>query len=343
MSGLALALGLIIGACAGTDSAETTVTSEVAPTTTAAPVTTEASTTTIAQTSTTTALIPGLASPDEYPVSDDYIVETVLEGLDAATGGLALDAEGNLYTADFGYAGHDGNTLFRVRPDGSVEPFATHATMDQLTGNRVIADGTIYQSSYGSGHVYRIGPDGEVEVVTDQMSGPTAIVVTDERLLVVDCNRNAVYEVFDEGSVEVFAGGISDGMRCPNGMTQDPDGNLYLVNFEHGQLMKISPDGRDLSVLHRFPGGNAHVAYHDGQLFITGREANRIFRYDIAKGDADVVAGTGEAGMDDGPGSQATLGPPNAIVIDAEGNIFFNQGTETGFHPTAIRVLRPVS
>lgn len=339
-----VALALSTAACAGSDSGDTTSTTGAAPSTTApSPDTTAAPTTTVPETTTTTTAPPGLGSPEDYPVSDDYVVETVAADIDAGTGGLTLDAEGNLYTADFGYAGHDGNTLFRVAPDGSVEPFATHDTMDQLTGTRFVADGTIYQSSYGSGYVYRIDPDGEVEVVTDQMNGPTAIVLTDDgRLLVLDCNLNAVYQVFDDGSVEIFAGGISEGMRCPNGMTQDAEGNLYVVNYNHGQLMKISPDGSELSVLHSFPAGNAHVVYHDGKLFITGRETNRIYRYDLATGDADVIAGTGEAALVDGPGPEASFGPPNAIVVDGEGNIYFNHGSESGLNPTAIRVLRPV-
>lgn len=338
-----VALALLAAACAGADSADTTATSAAAPSTTApAVVTTVAPATTVPETSTTVGVVPGLGSPEDYPVSDDYVVETVATDIDAGTGGLTLDAEGNLYTADFGYAGHDGNTLFKISQDGSVEPFATHETMDQLTGNKVAPDGTIYQSSFGSGYVYRIDPGGGVEVVTDQMTGPTGIVLTnDGRLLVEDCNRNAVYEVLDDRTTELFAGGLSAGMRCPNGMTEDPEGNLYVVNFNHGQLMKISPDGSEITVLHSFPGGNPHVVYHDGKLFITARETHRIFRYDLATGNVDVIAGTGEIGLTDGPGPMATLGPPNAIVVDDDGNIYFNHGSDTGLNLTAIRVLRP--
>jgi sugar lactone lactonase YvrE len=340
---LIVAVVLTTAACAGSDTADTTSTTGTAPSATASsPETTTAPTTTVAETTTTSPVVPGLDSPDDYPVSDDYVVETVAADIDAGTGGLTLDAEGNLYTADFGYTGHDGNTLFKISPDGSVEPFATHETMDQLTGNRVAPDGTIYQSSYGSGYVYRIDRDGGVEVVTDQMTGPTGVVLTDEgRLLVLDCNRNAVYEVLADGSAELFAGGITEGMRCPNGVTQDPDGNLYVVNYGHGQLMKVSSDGSELSVLHSFPGGNAHVVYYDGMLFITARETNHIFRYDLATGEVDVIAGTGEAGLTDGPGPEATFGSPNAIVVDEDGNIYFNHGSDTGLNPTAIRVLRP--
>ncbi len=335
---------LLAASCGGSDAGDTTgapaeTTTTEAPTTTS----TTALTTTIPQT-TTTSTIPGLASPGDYPVSDDYVMETILVDLDAAAGGLTLDLEGNLYTADFGYPTHDGMTVFKVDQSGNAEPFAAHESMDALTGNTFASDGSIYQSSFGSGYVFRIALDGTVEVLTDEMTGPTGIVLTDEgRLIVDDCNLNGVYEVMGDGTVELFAAGLQAGMRCPNGLIQDPEGNFYVVNFNNGLLLKISPDGEEIIQLHRFPGDNAHVAYHEGQLFITAREDHRVYRYDLETGDVDVVAGTGEPGYEDGPGAEATFGRPNAIVVDAEGNLYLNHGSGAANNPTAIRVLRPVS
>ena len=337
--GLVTLAALVVAACGG-DTGDTTTSSEApaTTTTTASPTTT----TPVETTTTTSTTVPGLDSPEDYPVSDDYMMETIITDLDAAAGGLTLDSDGNLYTADFGYPTHDGMTVFKVDPDGTAEAFAGHESMDALTGNTFGADGSIYQSSYGSGYVFRIGPDGEVEVLTGEMSGPTGIVLTpDGRLIVDDCNRQAVYEVFDDGTIERVAGGIE--FRCPNGLIQDPDGNYYVVNFNNGLLLKLSPDFEELTVLHRFPGDNAHVAYHDGRLFITAREDHRVYRYDIESGFVDVIAGTGEPGFDDGLGSTATFGRPNAIVVGSDGTIYINHGREGGNNPTTIRVLRPVS
>lgn len=265
-------------------------------------------------------------------------METLVTDLDAAAGGLAIDDDGNLYTADFGYAGHTGNTVFRVDPDGVVEPFASSDLMDQGTGNWFAEDGYLYQSSYGSGHVFRVSADGTMEVLTDEMSGPTGIVVTPEgRIFVDDCNRSQVVEILEDGSTELFASSVR--FRCPNGLTIDPEGNFYVVHFNNGFLHKIAPDG-EVTELHRFPTQGAHVQYHDGNLFITARVSHLVYRYELATGEVEIIAGSGEAGYEDGPGPDATFGRPNALAISADGTIYVNHGTGSANNPTAIRVIR---
>ena len=336
---IAVVGGLLLAACGGSDEGSTASSAS----TTADTTTTLAPTTSITAATTTTAPAPTTtAQPtvDDYPVVDTYVVETVLSGLDSAAGGLAIDGEGVLYTADFGYEGHVGDTVFRVSSDGAVEEFATSELMDSLTGNTFGPDGVLYQSSFGSGNILTIGQDGSVELLTDELRGPTAIVVTEDgRVFAEDCRRNTVYEVFSDGSVENFASGA--GMNCPNGMTIDPDGNLYVVSFSAGFMQRITPDG-DIEVIHRFPGPNAHVVYWEGYLFVTARLDRRVYRYDLDSAEVVVIAGTGEDGIDDGPGPQATFGRPNAIAVGSDGTLYINHGSGNANNPSAIRAIKPV-
>ena len=235
-----------------------------------------------------------MPTPDSYEVSPGYVVETVASELDAGTGGLAVDGDGNLYHADFGYPDHVGNTIFKVTPDGEVSEFATSDLFTSLTGNTFGPDGKLYQSSFGSNNVVTVDPDGTVELLTDEVRGPTGIVVTDEgRVFVDSCRRNQVFEVFGDGTVEVFAGGV--GMNCPNGLTIDDDGNLYVVNFSSGFMQRITPTG-EIEAIYRFPSGNAHVVHVDGYLYVTARTDDRVYRYEIATGDVVTVVGTGDEG-----------------------------------------------
>lgn len=326
----AIALTMVLVACGVTSTSESTSTTPVRPTTSA-----PASTTSSAAPTTTE---PASQGTTAYPVSDEWVMDTLVTDVDAAAGGLALDGDGNLYTADFGYPGHSGNTVFKVSPDGSVAEFASSELMDQGTGNWFADDGYLYQSSYGSGHVFRISADGTMEVLTEEMSGPTGIVVTPEgRIFVDDCNRSQVVEVLEDGSVELFASNVR--FACPNGLTIDPEGNFYVVHFNNGYLHKITPDG-EVSEIHRFPTQSAHVQYHEGSLFVTARVSHLVYRYDLTTGVVEIIAGSGSPGYEDGPGPEATFGRPNAIAIDDDGVIYVNHGTGAANNPTAIRVIR---
>jgi hypothetical protein len=132
------------------DGAAATTASTVAPTTTlAATTSTAASTTTVESTTTvapTTTLDPNL--PEAilalgYPVSDDYVIETVVADIGAGTGGLAIDADGTFFLGDFGgFEDGPGNRVLRISPDGAeVETLVESELMGQNTSTVFGPDG----------------------------------------------------------------------------------------------------------------------------------------------------------------------------------------------------------
>ncbi len=341
-----LLVGLALSSCGGTEAGDAPTTTTATTTTVAA--TTPATTTTAAAPTTTAEPTTTTGAPETtttvvdvpYEVSDGYVVETVVSDLDAGTGGLAIDADGNLYTADFGYPDHVGNTVYKVTPDGTVTAFATSDLMRSLTGNTFGPDGLLYQSSYGSGTVFTIDGDGTVEVFSEDLRGPTGIVVTEDgEVFVDDCTTRIVYTLDAGGTASELA--RDQRFLCPNGLARDDAGNLYVAAFDSGRLLQITPDG-EVVVLHDFPGRNAHVAHFDGAIYITDRELPYIYRYDIASGDVVIVAGSGEYGAEDGPGAEATFGDLNAITVGPDGTLYVNHGPEGANDPTTIRVIRPV-
>ena len=344
----ALALALIAAACSSDGdpvAASTTTTTLVTSTTSTTSTTSPTTTTTATTTSTTRPPPPSTTTvPPRYPVEDGWVMETIVAELDAATGGLAVDGDGNLYHADFG-AGSDlpGDVVYKITQDGEVTEFSRPEGLRRATGNKFGPDGTLYQSSFGSGHVFRIQPDGSWDVLTDQLDGPTGLVITAEgRVFVEDCRLNTLNEVFPDGSFEVL---LEEGLSCPNGMTMDDDGVLYLTNFNNGMLLRFVPDG-DGSVeeLVRLSSPINHLVHFEGSLFLVARNDLRIYRYVIESGELTTIAGTGTLGLGDGPAAEAQMGRPNAIAVDADGTLYINHSERrTGNDPVWIRRIRRAS
>lgn len=337
---------LVIAGCGADDSASTTTPQTPATTlaeattsiqTTAAPPTTL---TAIPETTTTPATAVPLSALDEllalgYTMSNEYVVETVIRDIDAGTGGLAVDSDGTIYQSDFGYPGHNGDSVLRVDPDGTTETFAMSDEMGSLTMTTFGADGQLYQSSYGTDRVFRIADDGTTEVVVEGISGPTGLVVLDDGTMFVEAyDRGIIHKVDPDGTV-------SDWSRHPeyagvNGLTVGPDGTFYAVNHRDGGLFAVDSNG-EITILHEFPRPTSHVAYLDGGLFVTSRGAYVVYRYDLESGAVAIIAGNAEPGDQDGRGAESSFGRPNAITAGPDGALYFNHGDGDTNQPVHIR------
>lgn len=312
-----------------------------------------ASTTTVSTTPATTAEITTTTSSPTpltrhlersgYAVSDDYVVETVVAEVDSGTGGLAVDADANMYQGDFGYRRHDGDQIYRIDPEGAVQIFAESDEFGSLTMTTFGLDGELYQSSYGTDKVFRIDSDGTPVEIASDIAGPTGLVALEDGTVFVESyDRGIIHRIDPDGTETEWAS--HPGFNGPNGLTLGPDGTFYAVNHRDGGLFAIDRGG-NVTELHRFPSATSHVAYLDGDLFVTGRAAYLIYRYDLATGEVVVVAGDAEPGDRDGRGTEASFGRPNAITVGPEDVLYFNHGSESDNSPVTIRrlVFSPVS
>lgn len=303
-------------------------------------ITQEATTTTVEPPSSTQAVTTTTAAPTAleklgYPVSDEYVVETVVADIDSGTGGLAVAEDGTMYLGDFGYPGHFGDTVYRIDPDGTVSTLVESDDMRSLTMTTFGPDGRLYQSSYGSDRVFAIDPDGTAHLIAEGISGPTGLVVLEDGTIVV--------EAFDAGIIHKVSpdGTITDWVSDPrfkgiNGLVQGPDGTLYVANFRDGAIFSVDASGA-VTRLHEFPKATAHVAYLDGSLFVTSRLGYVVFRYDLATGDTEVIAGNGEPGDRDGRGGESSFGRPNAITVGPDGALYINHADGKAAKPVTIR------
>ena len=310
----ALVVALLAAACGG-DAAE--------PTTTA-----PATATTVVTTTT-------IAAPTG-PVAGEV---TTIAAIDAATGGVAVGPDGNLYVADIGVSpGFGGTTVYRVTLDGDVEVFAEDQLLSGASGNNIDPDGFLFQSAFTGRRVNRIAADGTVTPFADHtlIAGPVGVVSDGAGgAYFVDCTGRTIYHADAEGALTAVASGPT--LACPNGLTIDDDGVLYAALLGNGRIYRIAPDSEPELFAEVPGGGSAHIAYANGVLFITGNGGHQIWTLTL-DGTLTLFAGTGEPGADDGPAAEATFTRPNGIAIGPDGAVYINHSTDpSGNYSTVVR------
>jgi hypothetical protein len=237
--------------------------------------------------------------------------------------GLAFDSAGNLYivdgnnsrvrrvTADHFIRTIAGNGTMSFAGDGGA---ATAASLNLPTGLVIDSAGALYIADGGNSRVRKVSPDGVIATVAG----------------------NGQWDVPVDG-IPATQSRIS-----PGGMAVDAVGNLYIADTGHHKIRKVGAGGIITTVAGNGTagfsgdGGPATAASLNypsgivldagGNVYISDRQNNRI-RKVSPTGLISTIAGTGSQPPtwfgDGGPATGATLYWPEALVVDAAGNVFF--------------------
>jgi uncharacterized protein (TIGR03437 family) len=229
--------------------------------------------------------------------------------------GLAIDAEGNIFVADYGNA--------RIR--------------------KISQDGTI--TTVAGGGTTTAGDGGSA--TSAQLFAPIGLAIDrQDNLFIAEQTASRVRKVSPNGIIATVAGNGSattsgDGgptlVVGPRSVAVDPQGNVFVT--DNRQLIrKVSPDGvirtvaggGTLGAVVGGPAGSAQIGDASGvavdaqgNLFIADRVANRVWKVSPA-GTISTAAGTGVSGYsgDGGPAISAMLAGPAGVAVDAQSNIF---------------------
>jgi len=183
--------------------------------------------------------------------------ERLWEGFSSPVG-MAFDAAGNLFVAEWG-AGQ----VSRIDPDGNRTIFADG--LSGPSGLAIDANGTIYVASYSRDEVYRFTPEGVRSVHVTGLATPAGLGFDNAgRLLIANRRTDQILAVTGDGSLEA----VIDGLRTPVGAVQTPDDG-YVVSNIAGGVTIVRPDGARLEAGEAFKTPGPGVAMTgDGRVFV---------------------------------------------------------------------------
>jgi len=245
--------------------------------------------------------------------------------------GIARDAAGYFYVAD-----PTANKIFKVNNFGEVSVLAG-------SGVRGFADG---------------------QGAAAQFSSPGGIAVDGAgNVYVTDYMNYRVRKITPSGTVSTLAGSGKQGYADGAGVTAqfaylyaisiDATGNLYLA--DEGRIRKITPQGYvstvagvgrwnnqltgpALSVSFLNPNGILVSSSHD--IYVA--DGTNLIRKISSSGMVSTVAGSGQAGLSDGYGSDVKFQGVSGIAMDATGVLYVTESNDpnnVSYMPYRIRKI----
>ncbi len=227
--------------------------------------------------------------------------------------GVATDASGNIYVADFR------NSLIRkISPAGLVTTLAGSGTQGSANGTGVYA--SFYQ--------------------------PTSVAAdASGNIYVADDGNHLIREISPAGAVTTLAGsgvqgaangtGTAASFSYPQGVAVDASGNVYVADYGNNMVREItaagivttlagsgtpgSTNGISTAALFNEPTGVAVDA--TGNVYVADY-GNNLIREISPAGVVTTLAGSGTAGSVNGTGTAAAFNQPTGVAVDANGNVY---------------------
>lgn len=238
----------------------------------------------------------------------------------SSPGGVALDANGNVFVADSG-----NDTIRKITPAGVVTTFAG------LAGVQGSADGTGTNALFNRPHSVAVDTNGNLFVAdtsnhTIRMITPAGVVTTLAGMALVP------------GSID--GTGTNAQFSFPSGVAVDVSGNAYVADQANDLIRKITPagvvttlagkpsrpgsaDGTNNTAQFYFPAGIGLDPA--GNLFVAD-SVNKTIRKVAPVGTNWVVTTlAGQvmvAGSANGIGTNALFGAPSNLAVDPATNIY---------------------
>jgi sugar lactone lactonase YvrE len=272
--------------------------------------------------------------------------------------GIALDANGNLYVADF-------HRIRKITPAGQVTTYAgsgikgttdgpaNAARFDMPSSIAIDQAGNLYVADQFNHSIRKISTNGVVSTIAGNptpgsnngigtaasFSLPYGVAVDPQgTVLYIGDNGNHKIRKINLATNEVsdYAGDgtnsskdgdrLNAGIPSPGGLYLTADGSLYVTEKGAGKTRKISPAGFVSTIggiLSANTAPSQIVVDRDENAYVVFKRNNHIKKYS-KNGVESTVIGGNNSGDTEGPASQALFFVPEGIAMIEE-----NDGTKT--------------
>jgi len=179
--------------------------------------------------------------------------------------------------------------------------------------------GNFYVSDCGANLIGKVDTEGNYSTFANVSTCPASIVINSlDELFVTTFFNNTIAKISPEGVVTTV---VSDSkLNNPVGLTLDEDENLYVANWQGGQLFRIVDD--ELVELANFDTRVNQIAYHEGYIYVPQRLEHIVERVSLT-GVVETFVGDGVAGSDDGAINIARVNAPYGVAISPDGNALY--------------------
>ena len=216
-------------------------------------------------------------------------------------------------------------------------------------GIAVGKDGDVYLTDGDTGKLWQIRPNGSVKVISENLDTPSGVGVSpDGSLVIAETGAHVIRRVYPEdGRSEVLAGtigrsGFADGNHAnalfngPIGVVVGDDGTVYVADTYNDRVRAIEKDGNVRTIAGAGEAGFADsgegtearfntpcgiALAPDGALIVADTGNHRIRRVE-KNGSVRTIAGTGDAGSEDGLLFVAKFYEPIGVAVDKDGTIY---------------------
>lgn len=211
------------------------------------------------------AAVPRAKSPDAATIkrlnATSYTIDTTIASANTGPGrftifgGIALDAQGNIYKSDA-----DGNRVKKFTADGTLltqwgTPGSGDGQFSTPTGIAVGTDGTVYVGDAQNFRIEKFTTEGKYLgqwSIKEQADQPVSALMSigvnaENHVYVIGFGAPTFMQVFTSEGKRIGKWQIgSEGRDNPHGIVFDSMGNVYLVIVNGHRVKKFSPEGKPL-------------------------------------------------------------------------------------------------
>ncbi len=209
------------------------------------------------------------AAGDLYLADFNNTVWKVSSGVDSAfavilgatPSGLVFDGAGNLYVSATNGSGLQ-RGVWKVEPNGTKARFSDIPNPWELDFD---STGTLYAATHG-GDIYKIASDGTPTVFSAGYTYPFGVAVdSSDNVFITEHTLGNIFKIDPAGTPQLFASGFTN----PEGLAMDTSDNLYVADTADGLVLRLDPfasqstvaSGMSFPVCMAFgPGGDLYLA-----------------------------------------------------------------------------------